>query len=72
MLVAEGDTVALRAIDRGTHDGAFMGIEPTGREVEYPATAFFRMVDGKIVERWVQPDLFGLVRQLGVIDPLEG
>jgi len=40
-LVAEDDTVALWAIDRGTHDGEFLGIEPTGREVEYSATAFF-------------------------------
>lgn len=43
-----------------------MGIEPTGREVEYVATAFFRMRDGTIVERWVLPDVFGLLRQLGV------
>ncbi|WP_222918597.1 alpha/beta fold hydrolase [Natrinema sp. SYSU A 869] len=67
-LVAEGDTVALWAIDQGTHDGEFLGIEPTGRGVEYPATAFFQMEDGKIVERWVQPDLFGLMQQLGVIE----
>lgn len=67
-LIAEGDAVALWALDRGTHDGEFMGIAPTGREVEYPATAFFRMEDGKIVERWVQPDLFGLMQQLDVVE----
>jgi len=26
------------------------------------------MEDGKIVERWVQPDLFGLMQQLGVVE----
>jgi len=67
-LVAEDDTVALWAIDRGMHDGEFLGIEPTGRVVEYSATAFFRMEDGKIVERWVQPDLFDLMQQLGVVE----
>lgn len=67
-LVAEDDTVALRAIDRGVHEGEFVGIEPTGREVEYEATAFFRIRDGTIVERWVQPDLFGLLGQLDVLN----
>lgn len=64
-LVAEGDMVALRATDRGTHDGEFMGLPPTGRKVEYLATAFFRFEDGRIAERWVQPDLFGLMKQIG-------
>lgn len=67
-LVGEGDMVALRATDRGTHDGVFMGIEATGRKVEYAATAFFRFEEGKIVERWVQPDTFGVLSQLGVLE----
>lgn len=25
--------------------------------------------DGKLVERWVQPDQLGLMQQLGVVDP---
>lgn len=64
-IVAENDTVAARLTVRGTHDGEFWGIEPTHKEVQYQTMTFVRMVDGKVAEWWVQPDLLGLMRQLG-------
>ena len=67
-LIAEGDTIALRATNRGTHEGNFMGIEPTGEQFEMESMAFARMKDGKVVERWVQNDLLGLFQHLGVVD----
>lgn len=66
-VVAEGDTVAVRMTQRGTHEGEFMGFEPTNRSFEIDATAFVRVEDGRIVERRVQPDVLGLLRQLGVV-----
>jgi predicted ester cyclase len=68
-VIAEGDTVAVRLTERGTHDGEFMGIDPTGREFEIRTMAFLRLEDGKVAEWWVQPDNLGLLRQLGVVDP---
>ena len=68
-LVAEEDTVAARVIQRGTHEGEFMGIEPTGQEFEIEIMAFLRLSDGQVVERWIRPDLFGLMQQLGVVEP---
>jgi steroid delta-isomerase-like uncharacterized protein len=65
-VIAEGDTVAMRLTERGTHDGEFMGIEPTGKEFEIQTMAFFRMEDGKVAEWWMQPDTLGLMQQLGV------
>mgnify|MGYP006299847659 CR=1 FL=1 len=67
-LVADGDTVAVRMTQRGTHEGVFMGIEPTGRSFEIEAMAFARVKDGKIVERRAGPDVLGLLRQLGVTE----
>ncbi|MDS0294828.1 ester cyclase [Halogeometricum luteum] len=64
-VVAEGDTVAMRVTLRGTHDGPFMGLEPTGERVEVSNAVFTRIEDGKIAERWVHPDALGLLRQLG-------
>src|SRR5215203_1412139 len=32
-VIAEGDTVVLHCPLTGTHEGAFMGIPPTGREI---------------------------------------
>lgn len=67
-VVAEGDRVAMRLTIRGIHKGEMMGIAPTGNQVEFQNTIFHRMEDGKIAERWVQPDVFGLLQQLGAID----
>lgn len=67
-LVAEGDRVAMRLTITGTHDGEMMEIPPTGRQVVFGNMIFHRMEDGKIAERWVQPDVFGLLKQIGGID----
>lgn len=67
-VVADGDTVAVRMTQRGTHEGEFMGIEPTGNSFEIEAMAFVRLADGKIVERRTRPDLLGLLRQLGITE----
>lgn len=64
-LIAEEDTVTLRGTERGTHDGEFLDIEPTGQKVEFEIMEFNRMKDGQITERWIQPDLLGLMQQLG-------
>ncbi|WP_435344743.1 ester cyclase [Haloarchaeobius sp. HRN-SO-5] len=71
-IVAEGDTVAMRVTLRGTHEGTFMDIEPTGQSFEIQNMVFTRLRDGKIAERWVQPDTLGLLQQLGVIEPPTG
>lgn len=69
-MVEEGDVVALRATLRGTHLGMFNGVAPTGRRFVQTFQAQYRFSDGKIVERWANPDTFGLLLQLGVIsDP---
>lgn len=67
-VIAEGDTVAVRMTQRGTHGGEFMGMEPTEKSFEIEAMAFLRLDDGKIAERWVRPDLLGMLRQLGIED----
>ena len=70
--VTEGDTVAMRVTLRGTHEGEFMGIEPTNESLEVGNMVFTRVEDGKIVERWLQPDTLGMLRQLGVVSPPVG
>lgn len=68
-LIAEGDTVALRSTHRGTHEGKFMDIEPTGKQFKIENMVFARFEDGKVVERWIQADILGLMQQLGAVDP---
>lgn len=65
-IIAEGDTVGVRMTQRGTHEGTFMGNEPTGRSFEIEAMALLRLEGGTIVERRVCPDVLGMLRQLGI------
>ncbi|WP_458186869.1 ester cyclase [Haladaptatus sp. NG-WS-4] len=67
-IVAEDDEVAMRVTLRGTHEGEFMGIEPTGNSFEVQNMVFTRIEDGKIVERWTQPDTLGMFQQLGIAE----
>lgn len=65
---AEGDKVVTRARYTATHNGEFMGIEPTGTEVENTGITITRIEDGKIVESWSQTNVVGLMQQLGVLE----
>jgi predicted ester cyclase len=67
LIAAEDDRVAVRASHTGAHQGVFMGIAPTGRQVTITATGIFSCKDGKLVENRVVFDAFGLLQQLGVI-----
>jgi len=64
-IVAEGDRVANRYIMRGTHQGAYGGIAPTGKQVEISGIEIDRIADGKFAETWGISDTFVLMRQLG-------
>ncbi|MBC6468370.1 ester cyclase [Actinomadura alba] len=68
-VVAEGDTVALRMVMKGTHAGPLpgSGLPGTGKSVEVPQMHLVRFADDKIAEHWALRDDLGMMRQLGVI-----
>ena len=66
-MIAEGDKVVARLTTRGTQQGAFMGIPPTGKQATITAIDINRIVGGKSVEHWLNMDTLGLLQQLGVI-----
>ena len=66
-LFAEGDRVVFRVMIRGTHQGTFMGVAPTGKEITVTAIDIARLENGKIVDHWGQMDMLGLMRQLGLV-----
>jgi steroid delta-isomerase-like uncharacterized protein len=70
-MVAEGDKVIEWYTARGTQTGAFMGIPPTGKNIEIPAVVVYRLANGKIVETWGLNDGQTLLQQLGVL-PMPG
>jgi predicted ester cyclase len=63
--LAEGDRVANRWRNLGTHTGVFMGIAPTGKRVSFTGISIDRIAGGKVVESWMNWDELGLLRQLG-------
>lgn len=69
-VIAEGDKVVIRLRAQGTHTGPLMGIAPTGKQVTMTGIAVYRLVDGKIVERWVEQST-GVLAQLGVTGSVE-
>lgn len=65
VLVAEGDRVVSRFIASGTHQGVFMGIEPTGKAFSFTGIDIYQIADGKVTDWWFAEDLYGLLEQLG-------
>jgi steroid delta-isomerase-like uncharacterized protein len=65
LILAEDDLVAAHQRWTGTHDGSFMGIEPTGRRVEFTSTAILRIADDQIAAAWDEVDVAGLLAELG-------
>jgi steroid delta-isomerase-like uncharacterized protein len=65
-ILASGDRVVTRWIYRGTHEGEFMGIPPTGNKVEFGGITIARIENGKNVETWEDYDMLGWMQQLGM------
>src|SRR5215216_4608391 len=66
-LIAEGDKVVARWRSHATHRGDYMGIAPSGKEVQFTGISVYRIEEGKIAESWTEEDQFGLMRQIGAI-----
>ena len=64
----EASCVVTRVTGRGTHQGEWMGIQPTGREISLRGINIDRVQDGKIIEHWGEADTVGMLMQMGV-DP---
>jgi predicted ester cyclase len=66
-LIAEGDRVVFRVTGRGTHQGEFYSIPPTGRRVSMQGIDVVRIEGNRIAEHWAVFDQLGMMQQLGVI-----
>ena len=64
-IVAEEEKVAARYIMRGTHQGSFFGLPPTEKSIQVQAINFYRLSNNQIIEEFGQPDMLGLLQQIG-------
>jgi steroid delta-isomerase-like uncharacterized protein len=69
--VAEADRVVTHWTAKGTHQGTFKGIPPSGKRLNFTAIDIDRIVDGKVVECWSKMDELGILKQLGVMPAAE-
>ena len=65
--VAERDKVVSRYTISGTHQGEFLGVPATGKQIKWTATAMMTVADDKIQEAWLNWDQWGLMQQFGVV-----
>jgi steroid delta-isomerase-like uncharacterized protein len=66
-VIAEGDKVVGRNTVTGTHQGDYLGIQPTGKSIKYDEIFIFRFVNGRVAETWGVADVLSQLRQLGAI-----
>jgi len=69
-VIADEEMVGVRGTMRCTHQGEFLGVSPSGNELSWNGLALFRIVDGKITERWFNSDSLSITQQLGLVAPL--
>ena len=65
-LISAGDMVTGQYTIRGSHTGEFMGIPPTGNQIEETVIGIWRFSDGKIAEFWGMLDMLSFMQQLGM------
>jgi len=68
-LITDEEKVVARTTWQGIHSGNFMGLPPTGKQVEIEAYIVERLKDGKSVEHWSLFDQLSMLQQLGLVPP---
>jgi steroid delta-isomerase-like uncharacterized protein len=65
-ILADGNRVAVRYVERGTFLGPFREHQPTGTSFEVVAMEWFEFRDGRISRRWGARDSASQFRQMGL------
>ena len=65
--IAEGEWVATCITARGTHQGSWLGIKPTGKPVTFTGVNIDRVVGGRIVEHGGAANMLGPLLEIGAV-----
>jgi ketosteroid isomerase-like protein len=68
--IAEGDKVVTRLTSIGKHEGDLPGAPRTGNDMQVTSITIHRIANGKLVEKWSEKDVIGLLQQLGLMPPM--
>jgi steroid delta-isomerase-like uncharacterized protein len=61
---AKGEIVTTYKTYHGTHQGAFLGVEPTGRRIHFETVDVMRVHNDKVTDHWGVANIFSLMQQL--------
>ncbi|MGH2949009.1 MAG: ester cyclase [Solirubrobacteraceae bacterium] len=64
-----GNTVSMRLVVEGTHEGELWGLPPSGRRLRWDAIMIYRMQDGKVIEQWAAEDWTAILHGVGDYTP---
>lgn len=68
-IVADGDKVAVRTTNSGTHKGQVGNVAPTGNKVKFSEFVIFHLKNGRITEDWSLIDRLAMFQQIGALPP---
>ena len=66
-MFADDGSVATRFTTRGTPEGTLHGHQTNGRPIEITGIIVDHVENGKLVERWINDDALGMLKQIGAI-----
>lgn len=66
-MITEKEKVAVRFTMRGTHQGTFFGVPATAKPIVVQAMNFYVLAGDQIIEEYGQPDMLGLLMQIGAV-----
>ena len=66
---SSGEKLVIQFTLSGRHEGEFLGVPATGREIAIPGITILHFENGRAVERWSQADMLGFLVQAGAIPP---
>ena len=66
IVVAEGEWISATGFLTGTHSGAYLGVEPTGKSIKMQFSDFWTIKDGKFLDNYVMVDNHGVFEQMGL------
>jgi len=69
VILAEGDTVAVRILSEGTNLGPLNGVvPPTGERFSVRQSHWFRVENGKLAKHWATREDLPAMLQLGIVE----
>jgi steroid delta-isomerase-like uncharacterized protein len=70
--LADGDRVTTFKTYHGTHEGTYLGVAPTHRQIQFETVDVMHVQNGKITDHWGVANLLSLMRQIGGWTPPPG